>query len=234
MSRQIPPIPTKNPVLEVEADLPPKSLFSPDMPRYPNLWFDIPVREGESDEAAAGRLVSTLRETCALIDDFVTSNPEGSDDKARVQGLQPVSGFGRLEDDHDHDLHIRYYFSSLLSAGARMDAGEGPVVRLAASIHYEVAQKHPGHPYIDDCPVCGVTGEYAIPGDQCEKVHDPLGLELVLFGTVRGEPVALPSGSPFRPVSAIERTVVDVSEPGRSDINTLRIAHVRFTADGHS
>ena len=41
-----------------------------------------------------------------------------------------------------------------------------------------------------DCPVCGRTGEYQdLKGNLVEMVHDPLGLELLLNGTIRNQPV---------------------------------------------
>ncbi len=35
-----------------------------------------------------------------------------------------------------------------------------PIIRLR-SVHFEVDRPAHLHPYIDDCPVCGCTGEYA-------------------------------------------------------------------------
>jgi phosphoribosyl 1,2-cyclic phosphate phosphodiesterase len=57
--------------------------------------------------------------------------------------------------------------------------------------HFEVSTEEPTHPYVDACPVCGLTGEYAFvidprSQDYCLKVHDPLGVELLLHGTIRG------------------------------------------------
>ncbi|MCX7029571.1 MAG: hypothetical protein NTU62_05560, partial [Spirochaetes bacterium] len=69
------------------------------------------------------------------------------------------------------------------------------------------------HPYVDDCPVCGLTGAYAFAIDRrgqdyCLRVHDPLGLELLLHGTVRGVAATWPDG---RPVAALSRLE---GEPG--------------------
>ncbi len=62
--------------------------------------------------------------------------------------------------------------------------------RLAASAHYEVEHTNPHHADVESCPICGRTGEYAeLKGNLVELVHDPLGLELVLTGKIRGETV---------------------------------------------
>jgi hypothetical protein len=43
---------------------------------------------------------------------------------------------------------------------------------------------------VEACPICGRTGEYAgRAGNLVELAHDPLGLELLLTGTIRGERV---------------------------------------------
>ncbi len=55
------------------------------------------------------------------------------------------------------------------------------------------------HPYADDCPLCGITGQYDVPIDResqdyCVKIHDPLGLELLLHGRIRGNRVSWEEG----------------------------------------
>jgi hypothetical protein len=74
---------------------------------------------------------------------------------------------------------------------------------VAASVHYEVATGDPLHPYVDSCPACGITGDYAMridpaSQDYCLKIHDPLGLEFLLHGTIRGERVPGGGGIPAR------------------------------------
>lgn len=79
------------------------------MPRFPNLWFDVASSLASDYPSAVSWVVDKLETTCGLIDDFKTSKPEGSDDKARVQDLQPIDDFLDESRNHDHDLHIRYY-----------------------------------------------------------------------------------------------------------------------------
>lgn len=217
--------------LEERYQLPPKQSFPLSAPRYPNLWFLIDQNLAYDYPAAVSFLVGLIERSSGLIDDFERGNPEGSDDRGRVQGLQPYDGFEAPEFNHDHDLHIRYYYSTLEAARMHEIETEGCIFyRIATSIHFEVAQKHRYHPYIDPCPICGVTGDYDIPGDRCEKVHDPLGLDLALFGTVRGAVATNVRGEPFRPLNAIDDydLSIEVARPTRSDINTLRMGCVRI------
>ena len=50
---------------------------------------------------------------------------------------------------------------------------------------------NPNHADVEICPICGRTGEYTpqLRGNLVELVHDPLGVELLLSGTIRGEVV---------------------------------------------
>lgn len=220
--------------LECEYRLPPKSIFPDDMPRFPNLWLHIQQTLAADYPDAVRLVIDGLAEACGFADDFIRYSVEAADEKARVQGLQPYSGFEAAEYNHDHDLHIRYYYSELRRRGLeevvlQRNGRPFPCYRLAASIHYEVAQKHLHHPYIDPCPICGRTGEYHLPGDPCEVVHDPLGLELVLYGTVRGKIAMSSRGDAFRSLQTLSKrydlTVHD-AQSERKDVNTLRIGCV--------
>ncbi len=65
------------------------------------------------------------------------------------------------------------------------------------------------------CPVCGRTGEYQhLTGNLVELVHDPLGLELLLSGTIRGE-------------------VVRFEENGQREVGGISSLHSRFKIDHH-
>ena len=62
--------------------------------------------------------------------------------------------------------------------------------RIAISAHYEVEHSNPNHADVEICPICGRTGDYAgLKGNLVELVHDPLGLELMTHGTIRGATV---------------------------------------------
>jgi hypothetical protein len=61
---------------------------------------------------------------------------------------------------------------------------------LAASAHSEVEHTNPNHADVEICPICGRTGEYeGLRGNLVELVHDPLGLELLMDGTIRNQVV---------------------------------------------
>ncbi len=220
--------------LECDYQLPPRSIFPGDLPRFPNLWFYVHRELSACYDRAVRLVIDGLAKACGLVDDFSRYSAEAADEKGRVQGLQPYDGFEAVEYNHDHDLHIRYYYSELRRRGVEeavleIDGAPCPCYRLAASIHYEVAQKHPHHPYVDPCPICGRTGDYHIPGDPCEVVHDPLGLELILHGAVRGQIARDVQGEAFRPVRCLDaryRITVRDARAERADVNTAHLGCV--------
>ena len=122
-------------------------------------------------------------------------NPEGCDFEARLEHLQPWEDTAARALQHSHAFHIRYYYSAL--AGRNLErvsletaTGGRPFYRVAASAHYEVEHTNPNHADVESCPICGRTGEYELQrGNLVERVHDPLGLELLLKGTIRGETI---------------------------------------------
>jgi hypothetical protein len=169
------------------------------MPRYPNLW--ICVHEGlairGSYHHAVRFLLQLLEDGVGLRNSFAPDvvDPslratfirpgEGADYQARIFPMPAAAG-------HLHQVHARFYWSSVYAAGASKWA---EWLRIPASVHYEVATDEPSHPYADDCPLCGITGEYELPIDRetqdyCVRIHDPLGLEAMLYGRVRGRRVA--------------------------------------------
>jgi len=208
------------------AALPPRSIFPPQMPRYPNLWFLIhPALLPRPEYPYAIRLLVRLTEThLGLRDTFLldVENPnvrellgrpgEGADWQARIGPLQPYQDPELPARSHSHQLHARFYVGPL---AARPELGMVPApavergvkhFAIAASVHYEVATEEPLHPYVDSCPLCGITGSYAVAidpasQDYCLKIHDPLGLEFLLHGRIRGQAV---TGAHGRPVPAVE------------------------------
>jgi len=86
---------------------------------------------------------------------------------------------------------MRYYYKPLVAAGLeKVVFRNRAYYRFAASVHYEVGHANPNHADVEVCPICGRTGEYAsLTGNLVERVHDPLGLELLLRGTIRGQTV---------------------------------------------
>ena len=110
------------------------------------------------------------------------------------------------------------------------------VLSIRASVHYEVEHSNPNHADVEACPICGRTGDYGgRPGNLVELVHDPLGLELLLAGTIRGERVRFEDYGQ-RDVESIgalgdKFSVNSLVFPGMSgDRNTLRIGTVVITA----
>ena len=146
-----------------------------------------------------------------------TISPTSSGSPAKAAISRPASGLLLHVDSsnpsrsHGHQVHARFYVSGLISAGrtrqvVRLDDGGHDVFLVPASVHYEVSTEDPLHPYEDSCPLCGITAEYDVPvdpasQDYCVKIHDPLGLEVLLHGTVRGRPALDPQGkrAPLRP-----------------------------------
>ncbi len=221
-------------------DLPPRSVFEP--PSYPNVWFYVHERIAASHDAAVRFVTGWLRDHCGITDDFGHwKPPEASDSQGRVGGLQPWEGGADPAFHHAHDLHIRYYYVALRQTGtewAAVDGAGSPAgryARFAGSVHYEVADEHPLHPYIDDCPYCGRTGAYAQAADLFAGAHEPLGLELLLHGTIRGDRVTRPAG---RPVGGIERMQethavrIIKLHPERPDMNITDLAVVLIAARG--
>ncbi|HYI92951.1 MAG TPA: hypothetical protein VEX68_05370, partial [Bryobacteraceae bacterium] len=136
-----------------------------------------------------------------------------------------------------HAFHLRYYYSTFNSPALhkiRLERKQGArdFYRFAASAHYEVEHANPHHADVETCPICGRAGEYAaIKGNLVEQVHDPLGLELVLRGTIHGQPVRFEDWE-HRPLGGItglsDQLLVSIIEfPGQtSDRNTYRIGIV--------
>ena len=221
--------------------LPPKTLFDRAMPRYPNVWFYVDATLAASYESAIRLVTDRLREAMGLRESFGPfDNPEGCDFETTLEHLQPWQTKAATALQHSHAFHMRYYYSALARQKAAevqlsTAAGARPFYRFAASVHYEVEHTNPNHADVESCPICGRTGAYQdLTGNLVEVVHDPLGLELLLKGTIRGEVVRfedrgqLPVGS----VAALSNFEVQpfVFQGLTGDRNTLRIGVVVITA----
>jgi hypothetical protein len=221
--------------------LPPKSVFDRTMPRYPNLWFYVDTALAPSYEDAVKLVTENLRAAMRLVEFYGPfTNPEGCDFEVRLEHLQPweVSEHRALQ--HAHAFHMRYYYSALAKqkldqVNLKTSSGERAFYRFAASAHYEVEHTNPNHADVEVCPICGRTGEYAdLKGNLVELVHDPLGLELVLSGKIRGDTVRFEDWE-RREVGSIERLKAQfalqkfVFPAQTGDKNTLRIGIVVIT-----
>jgi len=216
-------------------DLPVRSVFEP--PSYPNVWFYVDELLAPSQVEAVALVTGWLRDHCGIVNDFSRFKPpEASDSQARLSGLQPWQDASDPARNHAHDLHIRYYHVALRQreqARAMVDActGRGAAwyYRFAGSVHYEVADEHPLHPYVDECPYCGRTGEYARAEDLFAGAHEPLGLELLLYGTNHGRPVSRPDGRPAGGIRGMQDeydVCIHRLRPTRPDMNVVDLAVV--------
>jgi hypothetical protein len=218
--------------------LPPKSVFDRTMPRYPNVWFYVDAALAPSYEVAVKLVTENLRATMRLQEFYGPfDNPEGCDFEVRLEHLQPWEVREHRALQHSHAFHMRYYYSAL--AKQKLDqvklntsAGERTFYRFGASAHYEVEHTNPNHADVEICPICGRTGEYKdVQGNLVELAHDPLGLELVLTGKIRGETVRFEDWE-RREVGSIDGlkgkfSVQQFSFPAQAgDRNTLRIGIV--------
>jgi hypothetical protein len=225
-------------------NLPSREIFDKSMPRYPNAWFYVDSALARSHADAVKFVTERLRINMRLPEFFPPfDNPEGCDHEVRVEHLQPWIDPAQRALQHAHAFHMRYYYSALAKAGAEsvvIDRASEPrtFYRLAASVHYEVEHANPNHADVENCPICGRMGEYAgAEGHLVENVHDPLGLELLLHGTIRGKPVRLEDWErrPFGSVQSGPADVrVSVHEIRGQTLarNTARIAVILFEPRG--
>jgi hypothetical protein len=222
--------------------LPPKAIFDRAMPRYPNAWFFVDTSLASSHDAAVRLVTDGLRETMRMREDFGPfDNPEGCDFEVRLEHLQPWLDRAVPALQHAHAFHMRYYYSALarqkLGSVEIGTAGGGTRLfyRFAASVHYEVEHFNPNHADVESCPVCGRTGAYAnLTGNLVEVVHDPLGLELLMKGTIRGEVVRFDDQRQQPVGSILGLTGFDIQPfvfAGMTgDRNTLRLGIIVITA----
>lgn len=212
-------------------DLPGKSLFPEATPRFPNLWFQTPAQNFPAYRDFVAFLEQRFRS--AGYDSAEVTLNEGADLALSVEHLNPWDSVEGLR--HAHAVHIRFFWNRLEAESAqqfRVSSGEdaGLFWRVAASVHYEVEHAHPLHADVEVCPHCGRTGQYAdAKGSLVERVHDPLGIELVLFGRIHGEGVTTTRGtrlSGLKDFMRIKDADIRVSRPYREDMNTGVVAVV--------
>jgi hypothetical protein len=218
--------------------LPPKTVFDKTMPRYPNAWFYVDASLAPSYREAVKLVTDGVRESMRLREYFPPfDNPEACDFEARIEHLQPWQDRAARALQHSHAFHMRYYYTALEAGKLERvtlstEGRKGTFYRFGASVHYEVEHSNPNHADVESCPICGRAGEYASQkGNLVELVHDPLGLELLLSGTIRGERVRFEDYGQ-REVGSIaglgnKYTLTSVVFPGLTgDRNTLRIGVV--------
>jgi hypothetical protein len=215
-------------------DLPPRSVFEP--PSYPNVWFYVHEALVLGHAEAVEFVTGWLRDRCGIINDFGRYKPpEASDSQARLRGVQPWLDAPDPARNHAHDLHIRYYYIALRQTGqdrvtlAGQPDGRGRYFRFAGSVHYEVEDEHRLHPYVDECPFCGRTGMYAGTEDLFAGAHEPLGLELLLYGTIRGECITRADGRAavgLRSLADTHAVEIYRLQPYRIDMNINDLAAV--------
>jgi hypothetical protein len=217
--------------------LPPKSLFSKAMPRYPNAWVYLDASLAPNYESAVKLITGELRKSLRLREYYPPfDNPEGCDFEGRHEHLQPWQDPAQPKLQHAHSFHMRYYYSDLARQKLdRVQLGGRSFYRLAISVHYEVEHGNPLHADVESCPLCGRTGPYAgLKGNLVELVHDPLGLELLLHGTIRGQTVRFEdweqrevgSVDGLRPAFTVEKHEFPALQ---GDRNTYRIGIVVLT-----
>ena len=161
-----------------EYPLIPRVDFPQEMPRYPNVWFYVSKDLVASYDDAVN-VVLGLFDKCNMYRATWRSPLDGAD--------------GEVARDHEHSLHLRYYLKAL---GDRLLEVKGdrtyPCWAIATSVHFE-----PGgsvyylsmeeYPELQACPFCGRIDKNVAIGDIYEKIRDPLGLEFLLEGKIRGK-----------------------------------------------
>jgi hypothetical protein len=219
----------------IDFKLPPKSAFDAAMPRYPNVWFYLETSLAPSYEAAVKHLTHRLRQAMQLRESYGPfTNAEGCDFEVTLEHLQPWEDRRQRNLQHSHAFHMRYYYSALARqklevVNLNIEGRQRAFYRIGASAHYEVEHTNPNHADVEICPICGRTGEYAgLKGNLVEMAHDPIGLELLLTGKVRGQVVKFEDWEQ-REVGSIEKLREHFSIATRvidgitGDRNTLRI-----------
>ena len=156
--------------------LPPKSVFDPAMPRYPNVWFYVDSALADSYGASVRLIADQLRGAMRLREDHGPfTNPEGCDFEVRLEHLQPWESAAHRPLQHAHAFHMRYYHTALEEQKLeqvvlKTAEGDRRFYRVAASAHYEVEHTNPNHADVEICPVCGLYG--GVPGPERQSGRD--------------------------------------------------------------
>jgi hypothetical protein len=93
--------------------LPPKSVFSAAMPRYPNVWFYLDASLAADHQAAVKLVTGELRKALHLRE-LRLPNSEGCDFEVRLEHFQPWEDSAHRALQHSHSFHLRYYYSDLV------------------------------------------------------------------------------------------------------------------------
>ncbi len=230
--------------------LPKKDIISKDMPRYPNIWFYVNTDIVEEYYEGVYLVIFNLMKYCNIKNDFgenyrlrhiLFNANEGSDAEGRLKNLQPYTDIKKSSYSHDHQLHVRYYYKNLVrnkSEKVRLLTSNKDTVfyRLALSVHYEVTTENKNHPFVEYCPICGRTGIYDINVDRanldkeiCQKIHDPLAVEILINNTVRGNKIYDDRGEQIKFIDRLKKVCdleIHLTDTINADINTPKIGHI--------
>ncbi|PLR95785.1 hypothetical protein [Bacillus sp. T33-2] len=214
--------------------------FPNSAPRYPNLWIMVSDKLANNYKQALTFAVRALENTIEMEDDYgYFHTAEGCDAVGRRRGLQLIELGENGELTHDHSTHFRFY-THYLSQQKPLQFENESYYPIAISVHFEVDRPSHLHPFVDECPICGCTGgyekyyqeEYHNKSSKLknEFLHDPLGVEAAIFGTVKNKPVPLLNGL----VTIKDNFEVQYDkinhENLREDMNTGTLGIVRFLA----
>lgn len=215
--------------------------FPSSAPRYPNLWIMVSENLADNYQSALKFTISALEDTIEMTDDYgYFHTAEGCDAVGRRRGLQYIDLGTDGELTHDHSLHLRFY-THYLKNKELYDIEGLTYYPIAISLHFEVDRPSSLHPFVDKCPICGCTGEYEKYYDKDfhnrasklknEFLHDPLGVEATIYGTVKNKSVPLLNG--LQTLHHKYEMQIDIFEEEflREDMNTGCIGIVRFIND---
>src|ERR1700732_492901 len=101
-----------------EFQLPTKAIFTPAMPRYPNLWVYVDHSLASSHSNAVKLVTESLKNGLHLRETYnpMIDDAEGCDFEGRIDYLQPWDDRKYHAQRHAHSLRIRYYYTDLARA----------------------------------------------------------------------------------------------------------------------
>ncbi|MDO9575269.1 MAG: hypothetical protein Q7J55_01930 [bacterium] len=216
--------------------------FPQGMPRYPNVWFYISKDFVASYDDAASYVLS-LFDKCDMYRVTWRLPLEGADGEAARDHLQPYDGFSNPALFHEHSLHLRYYFKALRNKLLKVKGDRTYLCwAVATSVHFEpsgsvhyLSMKE--YPELQACPFCGKSINKSVAiCDIYEKIRDPLGLELLLEGKIRGKRIkdafnrvspGLINASKAKDGEYIKR--IDIGPSDFDEVNTPKLGCVLIT-----